>query len=273
MVCVMVAFKLPTKFDYFKTDAISNLEILKKCLNLPNFFAKMLGVDILSPGFTFFSAPFVFIIFNFLLGIVVHIYDLYLYREDVSQIFFILGTGSGVIKAIVRINVFTSYRANIYDHLARAESFLTNSITEAADRIFAKWMLMLCHMSALVAALVFIFCVAVMAYPIIVYFVTGTRVLHFGFELPFIDWQNSLIGYSLNFIWCCYLIYAQVMLIFLCVLLFTFPIIVNLGQFEVIQSLLEELDELIKGNQNNCNDKRIKKYIAIITETHNDLLE
>ena len=269
----MVAFKLPTKFDYFKTDAITNVEILKKCLNLPNFFAKMLGVDILSSGFSFFSAPFAFTMFNLLLGLAIHIYDLYLFQKDLGRVFFILVTGAAFSQGILRINVVICYRANIYDHLAIAESFLMNSISEAADRIFEKWMLMLCHTSALVAALVFIYCAAAMAYPIVVYFITGTRILHFGFELPFIDWQNSLIGYGLNFILGCYTIYAVVGVVYLCALLFIFPIIVNLGQFEVIQSLLEVLDKLIIGNENNSNDSQIKSYIKIITESHNDLLE
>lgn len=92
-------------------------------------------------------------------------------------------------------------------------------------------------------------------YHIIFYFFVEERILHFGFELPFIDWHTNF-GYTLNFIYSESILFLFVVAAFASIFCSTLFIIKSFGQFELNKMLLDELDAFILANDNWWSRKR-----------------
>jgi hypothetical protein len=126
----------------------------------------------------------------------------------------------------------------------------------------------------LFATVLFLFCSAlIFIYPIIVYLIIGEPILHFGSELPWINWKTSFTGYALNFVDNGFNIYAFVVSLISAVSLIASLIVIPFGQFELLKVLLEDLNELAVTNKNGKHNSAIRKLIGTITEMHNELFE
>jgi hypothetical protein len=89
-------------------------------------------------------------------------------------------------KKIMKVNsIIRDYHEQI-DH-PEIQKKLENMLILSA---FFKYFLVFAYVGF--ACLVFI-------YPFVIYLLFGERILHFGFEIPGIDWQASLLGYGINF--------------------------------------------------------------------------
>lgn len=269
----MDKLKVPTKFTYFKTNAISNLEMFRKVIQYDNFVASVVGCDIFTKGYTMLSFHCIFCVSNLFILFFLNIFDIFLFADDLSRVFLLLVTLFSGTQIIAGLFTFIVYKEDILDHVARVESYISRFNTESANKIFEKWVLILCHVMSVNT---FVFLSAgflIIVYPVIYYLILGEKILHFGFEIPFVDWQTSAIGYLLNFAWCAFLVISYAFAAISTTFLGAFPIIMSLGQFELIKHFLKELDNVVRSNDKSERDDEIKKRISTIAEMHNELLE
>lgn len=158
------------------------------------------------------------------------------------------------------------------DLISRIEKFVTNFDTAKNNAIFEKWIITCCHISGLIIIGICAGCLLVLIYLLIYYAIVGEKILHYGFELPFVDWYKWL-GYSLNLLYVTILVYTYSLAIIASVIVISFYLIMSFGRFELLKFLLEQLDELIVGNKNGENDDKIKDSIRKIAQMHHELDE
>lgn len=268
----MVQFKIPTKETYFNSDCVSTVEILKKHLGRINAMGWLIGCDILTESFSVNSIRFYVAFGNMIYFLLLNFYSLYLYQKDLVSFFFLLVTLAGGIQGAIRFHTFIFYRANIRDLASRSEKFLNNFKTLKTDEIFEYWLIMSSHVGLFFFVLFSLCSLLIFCYPIVYYLIVGETILHFGFELPLIDWKTTS-GYVLNFLYCGIAISEFVVgSVTTCCLNICF-VFNAFGQLDVLKMLLEELDEMIIKNEKDKNRLEIKKYIKMITDMHNELLE
>ena len=127
-----------------------------------------------------------------------------------------------------------------------------------------------------IATLTFFFisnAILISIYPIIFYFIFNERILHFGIELPLIDWKCSWIGYGVNFTHVVVCLAA-----FTCLSIYILTIIIcfmtsAIVQFDFLDILLHELNDLAITNEDGRNNEEICKKIKLLTQTHEKLVE
>lgn len=109
--------------------------------------------------------------------------------------------------------------------------------------------------------------IIIFCYPIIYYLITHKKILHFGFVLPWLDWESPM-GYTVNFMHHSLQIY-NVMIAFVGSNSLHMIFIMNLyGQYDALNILLRDLNILAEANSDNCNDQKIKAIIIEITDKH-----
>lgn len=268
----MVQFKLPSKATYFASDSLSPLDMFKKILESLSKLAELLGANIFSEDFTPCNPLFIFSLASLFSYIGMALYELHMFAGDLFRVCFLFVSLSVAIQSCCKIYVFVVQRDRILDLIKRIEKFIANFNTEKANQIMEKWLMISAHIGvALVVTLVGSM-VLLFIYPLIFYSFTREKILHFGFELPFIDWHTN-IGYTLNFFYSGFVLYLFVVGAFLTTFFSTMLIVMSFGQFELIEMLLHEMDAFIKVNDKGQYDDEIKKHIALITDIHNELVE
>lgn len=165
---------------------------------------------------------------------------------------------------------FVFHRKKNIDIVERLEKFLSNFNTKEANETFEKWLMITSHIG-LFSTIMFGFCtILIFIYPIIFYFIIGEKILHFGFELPWVDWK-TLPGYALNFAYCGTLSFLYIIGQIAAVVLSIIYVVVAFGQFELLKVLLDDLNKLAVANKKGKNDEKIQKLIITITQMHNEL--
>jgi hypothetical protein len=109
-------------------------------------------------------------------------------------------------------------------------------------------------------------------YPIVFYLIFEERILHFGVEIPGLDWKNSWIAYSLNFFHqsSCFVIFVIASIP--SIMIIVTYLMTSFAYFEVLSNLLKDLDEIIINNENGEKNKEITAQIKYITEMHLELI-
>lgn len=265
-------FKFLTKSTYFSSDSISTVEILKKIKWFANVSAYYIGCDVMGADFTIFTLRFFLCIGNLFASYFLNFYNIYLFRDDLARVFFCMVTLAVSFQGVIKLYTFVFHRNKILSLFNRLEKFLTNCNSKRTNKIFEKWLMIMSHIGFFTTVLFLIGSFCLLIYPIAVYFIIGERILHFGFELPLIDWRTTT-GYTLNFIYCGTLIYMFMFAQIAVWILNTTFIVVAFGQFEVLKVLLEDLNELAVTNDNGKHNEGIKKMIKTITQMHNELSE
>ena len=268
----MVKFKVPTKSTYFSSSSCSSLDMFKRIIGRVNFLAKLVGCDIYNPRFTVKNFIF-FMTLQILLGfIALNFYSVYIYRKDLVRFCFCLLTLTAGFQGLIKLYTFLYYRSMIVGFVERFEKFLSNFDTDNCNAIFEKWFMIFCHVASCLFAS-FAFCVfMVYIYPIIYYIIVGEKILHFGYELPWVDWRTTH-GYILNFIYVGTHLFVFIFATVACLLITIINLIMSLAHFDVLKYLLDELEELMIKNKKGENSKDIKKYIRLIAQMHLELIE
>lgn len=263
--------KIPTKSTYFSSDSLSTKEMLKKIVWFINFVSYFVGCDILEPDFTIFSKRFFVCVANLFASYVLNFINIYWFREDLVRVCFCLVTLLIALQGVIKLYTFVFHRDKILSLLNRLEKIITKFNTERTNNIFEKWLMITSHVGFLATTLFLVGSFFVLIYPIIVYLFTGEKILHFGFELPWVDWK-TLPGYTLNFVYSGSLVYLFIMAQISSWFLNVSFIVIIFGQFELLKVFLEDLDELLLRNEKGKNDIEIKKLIKTVTQLHNKLL-
>lgn len=268
----MVKLRVPTKFDYFGSSEMSNQQMFTKIISTVNFIAKIVGMDIFSEDYSPFNFIFATTICHLLGHLFLEAYNFYFYGNDLARFCFLMITTICATEAAAMIQIFVNQREQIIELTRRIKVFLEKCNSIKSHKIFEKWIVMTCHGTIFLGVVVTTSAIVMFIYPIAYYFIFGKKILHFGFELPWIDWQSTL-GYTLNFIYCGIIIYMFGIGLFITVFPTIFSIVMSFGKFELIKMLIDELNELIDGNRKGQNNDKIKKIIVEIIDNHTELLE
>lgn len=268
----MVKFRVPTKSSYFASESLSSLEMFKIIIKRINFIANIIGCDIFSDDFSVLKFHFLSSVGNLFGFYALSFYDIYLFRTDLVRLCFCLVTVGLGFQGLNKLYTFLVHRPQILNLCDRIEKFLTNFNHHKVNQAFEKWIIIACHVGSLLILTLAGCGFLIFVYPIIYYFFSGEKILHFGFELPMIDWHTN-VGYFLNFLYSGSLFYLFIPATIASCFLTLYLIIMSFGQFEVLQVLLEELDEMILAEGNETSSDRIKSHIGLIAEIHNELVE
>jgi hypothetical protein len=109
-------------------------------------------------------------------------------------------------------------------------------------------------------------------YPLVIYLVLDELVLYFGFQLFLIDWKTPL-GYALNCIYDLTVLFLYCVGTMLVCVDITICVLCAYSQYDMLKVYLNQLDELLVGNEKKANEKEIKKKIAMIVDLHNYVVE
>lgn len=268
---VKFEFKIPTKEQYFGATPLTVLEMVKKLSENINRLGKLIGCDALSPNFTICNIPFFLMISTFLGFVALNVYGLHIYRSDLDKLLFSLVTFFSVLQGVPLLYYFIYKREKNLELVARVEKFIINSNTEC-EAIFEKWIVICCHVCSVAVVGISSGTLLVYIYPLIYYVFVGEKVLHYGFELPMVDW-HTWPGYSLNFIYVATLLYVYSSAIIASVTAICYYLILAFGQFEILKHLLEELDKLAIDNEDGEKNEEIKSAIREIAQRHQELDE
>jgi hypothetical protein len=268
----MVKLEIPSKSTYFLSDKLSPLEMFKFIFDRSDFTAKLIGCNIFSQSYTPVNQRFFHTVGVILSMLLVHFYDIYIFRTDLVRVCFILVTLGFALQGFMKVKTFVLSRNKIVDLRDRCERFLTNFNTKETNEMFESWLMISCHIGVSLFALFFVCDVLFVIYPIIYYLFTGQKVLHCGFELPWIDWQTSLLGYATNFFYTVFLCYTALFGFFVTFFLHILFVLMILGQFDLLKMMLEELNDMIKSNKNGSKNDDIRKQIKLTVELHSELL-
>jgi len=264
--------KLPSKSFYFASESTKPLEMFRKLIERTNFVASVYGCGLFSPDFSVHSFKFYKFAVEMIFFYFINCYDLYLFSNDLVRFCFLLMTFAVALQAINKVYTLVYLRSTMLNLCERVEKFLTNFNTDKVEKIFDKWIMVSAHVF-LITIIVFLGGILLIyIYPLIFYAIMGEKILHFGFELPIIDWRTTT-GYILNFIYVGALGFIFVPGMISTCFLNTVFIIMAFGQYEVLNLLLLELNELITGNENGERSKEIKDQIRLIAQMHYELME
>lgn len=268
----MRQFKLPSKATYFSADSVSNLDMFRKIIGFINALTLSIGVDVITENVFPIDIKF---LRPCLLGIVylaVVLFELFMFFGDLFRVCFVFVSLSVLIQSGFKVYVFLFKRNKVIDLISRVESFITNCNTDRANKIMEKWLLISAHIGLALVVIYGTGSFLLLIYPVIYYLFSGELILHFGFEIPFIDWHTSF-GYSLNFLFCGGLLSVFFISAVAATYLYTIFILMTFAQFELIKMQLVILDALIITNENGKNTNDIKSCIKSIADMHNELIE
>jgi hypothetical protein len=265
-------FQIPTKSTYFKSEKLSPLEMFKQNVDRASYVGGFVGCDVLTPSYSPTNWRFLVCFGNCLAFIFLSFYEIYIFREDLVRCLFCLISLGISFQGVMKVKAFVFSRQTLWKIIESIEKFFTHFNTKEANQMFESWLMFSSHIGVALFVLLFLCGMLVLIYPLIFYVIMGEKILHFGFELPLIDWQTSF-GYSLNFLYTVQLVYMFISSFFATCYSNILFLMMAFGQFELLKMLLEDLDETIKTNENGKKNDAIKKQIKLLAELHNELVE
>lgn len=268
----MIKFTLPTKITYFKSEKLTPAQMFDKTSCWLNTIARLTGCHVLSPCFSYTNLVLMILSVDVITYYAITFQNIYELREDFVRTMLCvvtLGMGSQII---VIYYTFILDRKRIKKLFELAKSFHESANSEKASKTFERWILNSCHLGYLTASLYQACGVIVFFYPIVYYWFTGQKILHFGFVLPGFDWETP-IGYSINFAHHTLQTYVVVNNILFSHLFILLCMLNGFAQFDALEILLDHLNELAINNKNEQNGEKIRKCLADITNGHAKLLE
>lgn len=266
-------FKFPTKSSYFSSDVITHSQMVNEIFEYTMIPARFIGAGIYDKNFQVLNKKLIFLLTLLTITMSINVYDIYYFRNDIVRCIFCLMTFSAGVQGYIKFYTFVILRKDLIELRNAAEKFHENFESPKSSKIFENKFMIATHVSATLTLLYVCTFILLSIYPILFYFITNERILHFGIELPFIDWKYSYVGYTINFV---HQLYCA--LSFFCGSIPTLCIIIcfmtsAIGQFDVLEILLDEINELSLVNEDRQNDNRIKMKIIFLIQTHTNLVD
>lgn len=262
---------LPSKSFYFSSDSISNLQMFNELLEKSMSFTKIIGANIFADNYQKLNLRFALTFFYLTFLFIINIYDVYLFRNDLVRDVFCVLTISGEIQSYAKIYIFIFLRDTCVE-LKKSGEKLHKSVNSIKDReIFELWMMRTAHLGGIIIFMYIICCFVLINYPIIFYLLFGERILHFGIEIPMLDWKNSWIAYSINFLYQSTGFIIFTLASIPSIMIFVTFIMTSFAYFEVLSDLIKELDECVIDNEDGKNSQNIKEKLKSIVEMHLEL--
>jgi hypothetical protein len=108
----------------------------------------------------------------------------------------------------------------------------------------------------------------VFIYPFVIYLLFGERILHFGFEIPGIDWQASLHGYGINFMHHSYQIFNVAAGTFLTNFACFYFFLNVIGMYIGLGVMVKDFQQLISRKKTDDWNKDLKLKIIEISKAY-----
>jgi len=269
----MVKITIPTKSTYFSSNAITHLQMADEILEFAMKWGRLIGAGFFDKDYNKLNKKIIFILILAILTCFINTADIYLFRTDSVRCVFCMLTISAQVQGFVKIYTFLWMLQNILNLRKQTEKFHKHYSSLKSSKIFEEKFMIVAHFSAGLTITYISTFIVIAIYPIIYYFITNERILHFGLELPFIDWKCSYIGYGLNFVHQIGLVF-----VFFCASIACFCIIISfitsgICQFDVLTILIEELNELALANEDDSKNSEICSKIKFLVTTHVNLCE
>jgi len=236
-------------------------------------WGRLIGGGIFDKDFDRANKKIILIISLTALTCIINVYDIYLFRKDLVRCAFCILTISGQVQGFAKIHTFIWLYKNILNLRKQSEKLHDHFSSLKISKIFEENFMVVAHATAVLTFLGIGTFIIISVYPVIYFWIFGERILHFGLELPFIDWKCSWIGYGINF-----LHQAGLLFIFICITLMALCTIISLMargicQFDVLEFLLDELNDLIIQNEDGSKNVEIRNKIRFLVETHTNLVQ
>lgn len=262
---------IPKKTFYFKSQNYNSLEMFREMLLFLNSFAKILGCNTFTPGYSPINPVFI-IIMTFMFSLIAeHFYCIYIYRDDSYKMIFCILSVPTIIQAAVKIYSFIINRDKLYIIFSHVDTFHQTFYEATTRKVMEECIMNSCHLCLVLSILMITGGVLVLSYPVLFYVIFGERVLHFGFHLIFIDFTKPL-GYALNIFNNFFAVSTFIIGTILTCIDISMCVLNAFGQVNVLKIYLKELDELAKAKDEK-KEVEIKEKIAQIIDLHNFFIE
>jgi hypothetical protein len=269
----MVKIKLPTKLTYFSSDKITHMEMIDKIYDFSMSWARLIGVNIFDKDFERLNKRIVSIIALTVLTFVINIYDIYIFRKDIVRCVFCIFTFSAEVQGFAMAHSYIWLFKNMINLRKKSEKFQEHFSSLKTSKILEENSLFATHSAAFLTFLGTGTFLLIGIYPIIYFLIFNERILHFGFELPFMDWKSSWIAYGINFVHQSCLLYVFVVFEFQAMCTIICLMTSGIGQYDVLGFLLSELNDLIIQNKDGSKNDEIRCKIKFLVETHLNLIQ
>ncbi|CRK98951.1 CLUMA_CG012053, isoform A [Clunio marinus] len=260
------------KTSRFIVEFDSTLDLFRKTVKTANIALWASGANIFKENHTFLTLQLFCTVSYIIATMAIIFYNLYLFHDDFIRCCFMLTIFFIAIQGFTKVYTLFRYKIGILAMVARCETIMMKYNYPKVNEIFEKWMLITWYLFVLLAVT---FCTAgVLAaiYPIIVYLITGTKFLHFGYQLPWLQWDGRY-GYLCNFVFCCIATFLYALPLSATVCIYLLFVLIVLAQYDMLEVFIEELDESIVSNDNGRNAKLIKSQIKRIAENYIEICD
>lgn len=266
--------KVPTKETYFSSGSITHQQMFSELCEKVMIPSRYLGANIFDKDYYEFNFLILILTFGLLTStFAINIYDIYLFRKSLVRCVVCFFIFTAAFQSYNKIYTFVFMKQNCIELKEKCESFHQNFRSAKSVEIFEMWMLRAAHVGFFITVMYTIVGVLISVYPMIFYFLLDERILHFGIEIPMLDWKNSWIAYGIKYIHQSTILIAFVTSSIPSISIVVIYISTAFAFFDILSVLLDELDQISIKNEGNKNDKAIKEMIKLITEHHMELIE
>jgi len=269
----MIKIKIPTKSTYFSSDAITHQQMTDKIFEYAMQWGRLIGVNIFDKDFVKANKKITLLEIALILTFIINVYDIFLFRSELVRCAFCILSLSAELQGFGMMSTFILSYKNILNLRKQSEKFHEHFSSLKTSKIFEENFMVVAHATAVLTFLGIGTFISMSVYPIIYFLIFDERILHFGVELPFIDWKFSWIGYGLNFVHQAGLLFVFVTFSFISLCIIISLMASGICQFDVLEILLEELNDLIITNEDGSKNDEIRHRIRFLVATHTNLVQ
>jgi hypothetical protein len=270
---MLKSFKLPTKSDYFSSDAISPTQMCEELIEIIMKFSRPIGCNIFDNDYTIFSVPLFKLLFVILFVLTLAFFNAVKFVEDEPVRSLICLIAFTIIsQALPKVITFVVLRKSVEELKDRALAVYEKFHTQKVNEICETRMMQVTHFGTVFVGLISVCCFILAIYPLF-FRIFGIDAVFLELEIPFIEWKDSWIGFGVHLSMGLYLCYVFVIGATASNLTVVGFLVVAIIQYDILKMLLKELSEGIEGQGKEVNVSRNKEMIQKIVEMHVELLE
>jgi len=269
----MFKIKIPTKSTYFSSNVITHLQMADEIFEFAMKWVRLFGANIFDKGYETRNIKVISTFALAIFTIIINIYDIFLFQEDMVRCVFCLLIFSALIQALAKLQTFVWMSDKMINLRQQTEKFHENFSSLKLSKIFEEKFMVAAHVSAGLTVLYICTFILLAIYPFIFYLIMNEKISLFGIEIPFINLKDSWIGFGINFahqILCAFIFFCGSIGSLCTIICF---ITSGICQFDVLKILLDELNELIIQNKNGSKDDEICNKIKFLMKIHLNLID
>lgn len=145
--------KLPTKKFYFKSEAISPIEMFHRNIEFANNFGKFIGSHIFSQNFSLINPVLIIMLIDLVTYLFISFQNIYAFWGDFVRVIFCVVTLGMGFQCCIKLYTFIFEREQIKKLAILTESFHENASCAKASQSFEKWILTFCRVASFMAIL------------------------------------------------------------------------------------------------------------------------